>query len=192
LSFTQTQRTPAWFEARKNRLTASQFGAALGLSPYQSRAALWRQLTGRSESFTGNEATAWGEEHEKDAVHAYEVATGRLVDAAHFIEYQDWSGCSPDGWVFDGDRRGILECKCPFSQKLHAAIPEHYLAQIHGQLGITGADFADYVCWTPDDLWIKRVWADQTIWPRMEVALKEFWQHVATDQEPKRARKFQL
>ena len=188
----QLQRTEEWRLARSGRLTASQFGAALGLSPYCSRQELWRQLTGRTDPFAGNEATEWGEAHEKDALHAYEVATGRLIEPSAFIPFSDWSGCSPDGWVMDGDKRGIVEAKAPYSQRIYADIPDHYRAQVIGQLGITRADFADFIVWTPYEHRIWRVEAEPQTWDRMEIALREFWECVKQDKEPKRAKRFDL
>jgi putative phage-type endonuclease len=188
----ELQRTEEWYLARSGRLTASQFGAALGLSPYQSRQELWRQLTGRAEPFTGNPATDWGTAHEKDAIHCYEVVKGVLVEPAGFVQYEQWSGCSPDGWVLDGNRRGIVEIKCPFSQRIYEDIPEYYRAQVIGQLGITGAAWCDFLCWSPDESRVWRVDPQPRTWDRMQVALKEFWQHVLDDKEPKRAKKFQL
>jgi putative phage-type endonuclease len=188
----ELQRTEEWFLARSGRLTASRFGAALGLSPYQSRQELWRQLTGRAEPFQGNPATDWGQLHEASAVLAYEIATGNLVEPAGFIEWSNWSGCSPDGWVLDGRVRGIVEIKCPFSQRIYEDIPEYYRAQVLGQLAITGAAWCDFICWTPDGHRIWRVDPQPKTWDRMEKALKEFWQYVMQGVEPKRAKRFNL
>jgi hypothetical protein len=136
--------------------------------------------------------TAWGEEHEKDAIHVYEICKGYLVAPAGFVPYEDWSGCSPDGWVIDGGEGGIVEVKCPFSQRIYADIPEHYRAQVIGQLGITGAKWCDFVCWTPEESKVWRVDWDPKTWDRMEAALKDFWRCVKEDTEPKRAKKFQF
>jgi putative phage-type endonuclease len=188
----ELQRTAAWAQARLGRLTASQFGAALGLSPFQSRQDLWRQLTSRTEPFIGNPATDWGTAHEADAVHAFEVETGLLVEPAAFVAYEEWSGCSPDGWILDGKQRGILEAKAPYSQRIYEDIPEHYRAQVIGQLGITKADYAAFICWTPDGHRIWRVDPEPKTWDRMLVALKEFWECVKTDVCPKKQKRFQL
>ena len=185
----ELQGTTAWHLERAGRLTASQFGAALGLSPYCSRQELWRQLTGRAESFTGNEATDWGSAHEKDARHAFEVDTGLLVEPAGFVPHEDWSGCSPDGYIPDN---GLVEFKAPYSQRIYDDIPDHYRAQVIGQLAITKRDFCWFCCWTPYEFRKWRVDAEPKTWDRMEQALREFWQAVKDGKEPKRAKKFQL
>lgn len=185
----ELQGTPEWHAQRIKRLTASQFGAALGLSPFSSRQELWRQLTGRSEPFAGNPATDWGTLHEPDAKHAFEVDTGLLVLPAPFVPLEDWSGCSPDGYV---EGNGLVEFKCPYSQRIPDEVPEHYMAQIIGQLGITGRDFCWFGVWTPYDFKKWRVEAAPKTWDRMQEALKEFHQCVKEDREPKRAKRFQF
>ena len=64
------QRSDLWLQARKNSITASQFGSAIGLNPYNSPdqmliEKLWIP-------FRGNEATHWGTYHEPDAGHTFE------------------------------------------------------------------------------------------------------------------------
>lgn len=63
------QRSPAWLGARVNRLTASNFGSAAGLNPYNSPEDLLVQML--FKSFTGNEATAYGTKHEPIACDNY-------------------------------------------------------------------------------------------------------------------------
>jgi putative phage-type endonuclease len=185
----ELQGTAEWHLERAGRLTASLFGAALGLSPYLSRQELWRQLTGRSESFTGNPATDWGSEHEPDARHAFETETGIFVSPAGFVPFEDWSGCSPDGYI---EGNGLVEFKCPFTQRLYEDVPDYYRAQVVGQLGITKRDFCWFCCWTPDGFKKWRIDAEPKTWDRMTDALKDFWRCVKEDKEPKRAKKFQL
>jgi putative phage-type endonuclease len=182
------QRTPEWFEARAGRLTASCFGAALGLSPHLSRQALWRQLTGR-ETFEGNVATDWGTEHEDEAICAYEELTGSIVLPAPFVPYQEWSGCSPDGYVGDG----LIEVKAPYSQRVFETWPDHYRVQVIGQMAITGRDWCDCWCWTPNEARIiERIEYDPDEWIGVFIALRAFWDYVVKDEEPPRQAKFNL
>lgn len=175
---------------RAGRLTASVFGAALGLSPYLSRQALWRQMTGREAPFAGNEATEWGTTHEPIAIDAYEIATGNIVKPADFVAYGDWSGATPDGYIVGG---GLIEVKCPFSQKIYDRWPDHYRAQVIGQLAITGQVLCDCWCWTPAGAKVvERIWHDDGEWGRMVDELMSFYDHVKQDKEPKRAKKYQF
>lgn len=184
------QRSQEWHAKRLGRLTASCFGAALGLSPYLSRQALWRQLTGRAEQFAGNVATEWGEQHEAEAISAYEEQTGNLVIAAPFVPLLDWTGCSPDGYVGD---HGLVEAKAPFTQKIYETWPDHYRVQVIGQLAITLRHWCDCWCWTPDGAKVvERIEFDMAQWVPIHEALWAFWQYVLNDQEPPRQAKFKL
>jgi putative phage-type endonuclease len=183
------QRSREWFEARAGRLTASNFGAALGLSPHMSRQELWRQLTGRSQ-FAGNVATDWGTAHEAEAISAYEEQTGNIVLPASFVPWYEWSGCSPDGYVGEF---GLIEVKCPFSQKLYEEWPDHYRAQVIGQLAFTDRKWCDCWCWTPQGgKLVERTLFQSSLWREMYEALWAFWQYVVNDVEPPRQAKFKM
>lgn len=177
------QRSPEWHLERAGRLTASNFAAAVGINPHTSRQRLWRILTGR-ERREVSAAMRWGIDHERDAIRAFEVITGRLVDPAPFVPYLDWLGASPDGWV---DDEGLLECKCPLS--LPASVPAHHLCQIQGQLACTGKSVAFYCAWTTEETRIWRVARSQEYWAALLPPLEEFWAHVKTNTEPPRRRR---
>ena len=55
------QRSPEWFKARIGRLTGSNIGAALGLTPWKTPDDLIRQMVreyhGAEPEFVGNAAT---------------------------------------------------------------------------------------------------------------------------------------
>lgn len=187
---TEKQGSQAWHAKRSGRLTASLFGAALGLSPFLSRQSLWRQLTGRAEPFAGNAATDYGTAHEAEANAAYEEKTGNLVLPAPFVPFEDWSGASPDGYI---GRDGLLETKCPYGQVTYAAWPEHYRPQVIGQLAITGRKWADCWCWCPHGgKVIERIEHDEERWQEVLSALRAFWTYVLDDVEPPRQAKFKF
>ena len=58
------QRSEEWFDARKDKITASNVGAILGLSPYKKPDDVMREMVrahfGAEREFTGNAATQWG------------------------------------------------------------------------------------------------------------------------------------
>ncbi len=151
------QRTPEWFAARKNRVTASNVGAILGLSPYMTRddvmRAMVRESLGAEPEFTGNVATEWGTFNEDGARAEFEMETGLKVEKCGFFEYEDWLGASPDGLINEG---GLWECKCPYGLRkdekpVFKSVWEqpHYLAQIQIQLLSTGRKFCEFTQWTP-------------------------------------------
>jgi putative phage-type endonuclease len=104
------QRSPEWFSARINRITASNFGSAAGLNPYCSPDFLLIQLL--YKSFEGNAATKWGTQMEPVACAAYVQAIAKdpvYSDGGPVPSWRDsglsiapqWPflGASPDGIV---------------------------------------------------------------------------------------------
>lgn len=182
------QGSPEWHDARVGRLTASCFAAAMGINPYQSRQKLYDEMTGTADPFTGNEMTQWGEDHEPDAIFAYEAFIGEFVTPTGFWTHPEaeWLGASPDGLVVNS---GLIECKCKFSQELWEEVPAHYMAQIQGQLEITDRAWCDFVSWTPTDLAVFRVDRSVEYWEAQFLLLEEFWNDLANRQKPKRRKK---
>lgn len=73
------QRTEAWFMAREQAITSSDFAAALGLNPWQSVAKLLEKKVTGTHEFKGNAATRYGVENEDRALYRYEQDTGNVT-----------------------------------------------------------------------------------------------------------------
>ena len=106
-------------------------------------------------------------------------------------------GCSPDGLI--NDASGIIEVKCPYSCKesaINASIgkkgfclkksgtdetildPEHdYYHQVQGGMYITGAQFCDFIVWSPQEMIVVRVPWDKT-WEVCGDILQQFVREV--------------
>lgn len=173
------QRTAEWFAARACRLTASDFGAALGINPFCSPQKLWRIKVGL-ETVETNHHMQRGMDNELQALFDYQVETGHWIDAAGLCVHPayDWLACTPDGLV---DDRGLVEAKCPVTLKLEP--PAYHLAQIQGQLEITDRDWCDYYQWPPHGTVPIRIQRDRDWWARAFPVLKRFWKYV-TEMEP--------
>ncbi|GFP80733.1 hypothetical protein PHJA_000216600, partial [Phtheirospermum japonicum] len=65
----------SWQHLRKNKLTASTFGLAIGFWP-RGRARLWLEKLGAIEPFFGNLATCWSNIKEEEALERYKLITG--------------------------------------------------------------------------------------------------------------------
>ncbi len=184
------QGTPAWFNARKGKLTASNFGAAAGVNPWCSRQRSLREQLG-IEAFSGPpEACLWGTRNEKNAVKDYMVRTGNIVRSKGFFTHPDipWLGGSPDGLVGED---GLIEVKCPyFKQVPHDKIPPHYYCQMNGLLEILDRKWCDFVSWTPKAMKIYRVYRDPELWANLFDRYAIFYACMARgcDQIPKMAR----
>lgn len=153
------QRSEAWFEARKGRVTASLVGAILNHSPYMTRAQAMRSMVrdacNAEREFKGNAATEWGTAMEPMAIGEFEDRTGLVVEKAGFITRDDWAGCSPDGLI--GETAG-LETKCPYGIRsdpapLFKSLAEqpHYYDQVQFSMWVTGRDTWHFEQWTPYD-----------------------------------------
>ena len=158
------QGTPAWFNARRGKLTASNFGAAAGVNPYASRKKALRLQLGVEKWSGDNRACLWGTSNERNAIKDYMVRTGNVVVSKGLYTHKDysWLGGSPDGLVGD---EGMIEVKCPFVVKTpHKRIPPHYYCQVNGLLEILDRKWCDYVSWTPTEMKIYRVYRDSELW----------------------------
>ena len=180
------QGSSEWLAERATRLTASDFGAALGLNPYCSRQKLWRIKCGM-ETVETNHHIQRGNDNERVALLEYSVATGDWVDEVGLVVHpaHDWLGASPDGLVGDS---GLVEVKCPVA--LRSAPPAYHHAQIQGQLAITGREWCDYWQWTTEGTSCIRVMRDAGWWAQALPLLAVFWDCVIRLDPPKRAAKF--
>lgn len=164
------QGTPEWFADRLGKATGSNASAitAKGKTKgsesttrrnYRFQLALER-ITGQpTVEMYKNSHMERGNELEKFARMAHEIATGEMVEEAGFC-YQDGAmfGCSVDGFMQGRD--GIAEYKCPMSAIHYGYIqdnkvPDAYKGQVLHNSLTTGAKFCDFVsyCETmPDKL----------------------------------------
>lgn len=157
------QGTPAWFDARRGKLTASNFGAAVGVCPWTSRAKALRVAIGEEEWKGDLRACVWGTKNEKNAVKDYMMRTGNIVMHKGLYTHPDypWLGGSPDGLV---GTEGIIEVKCPFvHQRPHLKIPYHYYCQVNGLMEIMDKEWCDFVSWTVNGMKIYRVYRDKEL-----------------------------
>ncbi|XP_059310076.1 uncharacterized protein LOC132061245 [Lycium ferocissimum] len=179
-----------WNELRKNKLTASTFGQAVGFWP-KRRVQLWLEKIGAVQPFWGNDATAWTNIKEQEALVRYKLITGNPISFTNFNVYRemikgvDWLGASPDGvvdkFVYHLPSRGVLEIKCPyFNGDMTKAtpwkrIPIYYVPQAQGLMEILDRDWMDYYVWTTKGSSLFRMHRDEEYWQLLKIALSDFW-----------------
>lgn len=144
------QRTEAWFDWRKEGITASMIPVIMGLSAYQTPYQLWAEFVGLKEpdDLSGNYHVQRGVEQEPEAREAVENEYGRpylpvCVEADHNPLFK----ASLDGLYQLGDDREVLEIKCPCEKiyneilELKGSAPtfQMYAAQVQWQLNCSGA-----------------------------------------------------
>ena len=187
-----SQRSPEWFAQRWGLATASKFndilaktksGYAATRKNYMAQLLIER-LTPPPTEDNGwkNEAMIFGIDNEPVARLAYELETGNTVVEAFFEKHETLqAGASPDGYIGDD---GLLEIKVPnlathLETLRNQDIPKQYIAQVQGQLWITGREWCDFVSYTPylendAQLFIKRVPRDRKFIHELEAEVKLF------------------
>lgn len=201
-ALTDTQRDDAWFQARAGKVTASRFKDVLSRNKptaAQAKAGepgnpsadrtkyLWQlvveRLTGQPVQTPDAASLRWGREQEPLARDAYIATTLGQVTETGFVSHPTLPcGASPDALVADisdpDGAFGLVEIKCPWSSQVHLetwlnGMPEDHMAQIQGQMWLTGRQWCDFVSFDPRmpsdlQLYTQRIKGDPEFQARLE------------------------
>ena len=136
-----------WLKEREYGIGASEVGAILGLSPFETPFSLWLKKTKQVEPDPENQAMKMGHLLEPVVAQLWEEATGEKVikaSAADIIyvhpEY-DFMRATPDRVV--RGRKKLLECKTTVTEVDGDDIFPHWLAQCQFQMYVTGIHDVD-------------------------------------------------
>jgi putative phage-type endonuclease len=142
---------------RVGRITGSQAGAILGLSPWQKPAdvlrAMVRKWHGAPNEFNGNFATNYGQLHEPLAKMQMMAYLGDPIEDCGFCVHpdHDWLGATPDGLLAPDY---VVEIKCPFGLRRDnppkfktAKEQPHYYAQMQIEMAVTGRSVCMFYQW---------------------------------------------
>lgn len=151
------QRSPLWFQARSHRLTASNFGSAVGHNPYTNPDKLLATMLWNIK-FPSNAATEYGTVNEDKARNLYMNYRRQFENIDHLLspeteatkkkltveEYNllipltlQYFGFSPDGIVWENGKPFLMEIKCTYSRKFYGRIPLYYYDQITGAMALS-------------------------------------------------------
>jgi putative phage-type endonuclease len=171
------QNQDEWFNQRKIRLTASNFGKICSRRDQTDPSNLIKSILYVSQ--LSSREIEYGKLHESIARTQYEVKTGNKVALSGLIidKNNPWLACSPDGLVFDPkDGNGLVEIKCIGSKDYRMSPIEQiceekknfylrkneqsfelkrnhqYYYQIQGQIIITNRHFCDFVVYNEPGL----------------------------------------
>lgn len=154
------QGSPEWIEERLGHITASRFSDVLtkarsGDGMGKTAESYMIDLIG--EHFTRTPASElktyameWGNRWEPVAREAYREHTNFDVHQVGFVKHRSerFIGCSPDSLVGES---GLIEVKCPLTAANHVRVllgnklPDEHIAQVQGNLWITGREWCDFV-----------------------------------------------
>lgn len=132
-----------WLKAREKYITASDVAAAMGVSPWKSRLALYAEKIGEMpQAPLDSEPVAWGKALQTGIGRRFAEKTGRAVEEAPpftlvLSDDNDWLACTPDFYEQDKEKGdGILEVKATSMPWVDDA-PMHYQIQLQVQLHVT-------------------------------------------------------
>lgn len=180
------QGTPEWFAARLGIPTASEFSTVLakgrggGESVTRRKYLLTlaaQRLTGEVvQTWAGNEHTERGHAMEDDARRLYAFQNDADPQLVGFMRRGE-AGASPDSLV---GANGLIEIKSKLPH-LHLDVierdrlPPEHVAQVQGQLWISGRDWCDFVSYWPKlPIFIKRVERDEEYIKALAQAVADF------------------
>ena len=136
-----------WLKEREYGIGASEVGAILGLSPFETPFSLWLKKTKQVEREPENLAMKMGHLLEPVVSQLWEEATGQKVikasaaDIIYIHPEHDFMRVTPDRIV--RGRRKLLEIKSTVSGVDKDEIHPHWLAQVQYQMYVTGIHDAD-------------------------------------------------
>ena len=179
------QGTPEWFAARAGIPTASQFSTVLasgkGGGESLTRRKYLYQLAG--EAITRTVADSFSNAHmergktmEADARRLYAFQADAEPRSVGFVR-RGRAGASPDSLI---DADGLLEIKTKLPHLqieclLDNRVPSEHIAQIQGQMWVTGRDWCDFVSYWPGlPLFVKRVARDAAYIANLETQVARF------------------
>lgn len=156
------QRTAAWYELRKQRITASDLGMILGLNKYEAQYKFILKKT-VGLPFESNEFCYHGKKFEQSATLIYQYRYNCVVNEFGLITHgkYNWLAASPDGICenvkFNKINKSkmvgrMLEIKCPFRREIKTSgeiydniCPAYYWAQVQQQLECCNLDECDFL-----------------------------------------------
>ena len=150
------QRSPEWYEMRRDKLTASSIATAMGEDHFNSKYKLIHDKLTNAPHIS-NIHTEWGTKYEEIATRFYQLITGTIVKEFGMIPHPYFPifGASPDGICDDSGPQEycsrMLEIKCPTRREFWKRgtkskwMPHHYWMQMQGQLEVCDLDECDFL-----------------------------------------------
>ncbi|KAK6168739.1 hypothetical protein SNE40_019924 [Patella caerulea] len=193
--FTCKQREcKAWYTYRKGRLTASNFHEILHTSneTLKNKSLLKRIMQYSLVNEVKPEAIQWGIAHEKEAIDEYfkkmcNFHSNFTIEPTgfHISLKHPYLGASPDGLTnCDCCGTGIIEVKCPFSQRYSSPCQDplskthKYFTQIQGQMYVLNLNHCDFIVWTPKGLHTERIFLDNVFCKNIFTVLKTYFSNI--------------
>lgn len=193
------QNTTEWLQARAGKITASRMCDVMAFGKRDGKPLKSRQdyigdivaelLTGEPKDQVRAKPLDWGHDVEAAARTAYEAETGEIVQQVGFMVHPllPYIGCSPDGMI---GGNGQTQIKCPSNPAVHIVtlrdgMPEEHIAQVQGEMFVTGREWSDFVSFDPRmpehlRLYRQRIHRDEKYIEQLANACESLWAEVQT------------
>jgi putative phage-type endonuclease len=167
--YAQEQRTPGWYKARRDYITASDVPTVCGNNAYKSVSDLllekWYpdnpKVQEQKAQLANNPAIQWGNHYEDEALEAYCHKTGHIVIQTGLLCNKDTNPLiagSPDGVTLC---KRVVEIKCPYTRSIPKSgkgltqIPRHYEDQVKTCMSILRFKNCDFIQYRPKGYGLK-------------------------------------
>lgn len=193
----RTRSHDEWIAERRKGVGASEVGAIIGVSPFQTPYGLWRLKKGLDQPQEETLAMKMGHELEQVVSNLFEEETGYRIlktsaaDNIYIDPDYDYMRATPDriGWLKCEDgrrRRFLLECKTTSKDVDEDSLPAHWIAQVQYQMSVTGIHTA-YLAWLirGRDFGFANIPYDEELVREIRSAVTDFWnRNVIGGEEP--------
>lgn len=180
-----------WLELRRTGLGGSDVAAAVGLSPFTSRYALWLDKIGEPTGVVETEPMKWGHRLEEPIARAFEGETGYATWSQPVMlrsRTHHFALANPDRFTVDGDGMAIVEIKNVGNHRASEwqdGPPLHYRMQGQWYLAVSGLRRVYYaVLVGGQNLVIYQVERDDDLIAEMMRHAEAFWTLVTLRRPP--------
>jgi len=200
----QQSNSCLWYNYRVGRITASKFHTVAKCTERSYPTSLVKSVMQYSAPSPNVPALRWGHEKEETAIADYTNTMARShtnfkLERCGLIVNPKYPhlGASPDGLTScDCCGNGLLEVKCPFKYRdtdpklarekdfclqpgpggaLHLSKTHAYYYQVQGQLAMAERSHCDFVCWSPQGVFIEQVLGDPDFFVSLRPKLDYFF-----------------
>lgn len=169
------QGSHAWKEIRKTKISATDSSCILGINPWRTQYALWRQKMDLDPPEVENEAMRRGSMMEPYAREWFINETG--IQCEPVVVFKDFMMASLDG--LSNDKQTLIEIKCgsrSFAQAEAGEVASYYNCQMQHQMYVSNVQLAYYVAFNGQDGIILEVHRDDEFIDNMIPKLREFYE----------------
>lgn len=182
------QGSDEWLSIRKEKISATDVAAILGVSPWVTPLQLWKRKLGFESQQQQTQAMRYGSELEPHVRNLVEAKLGLSFPPCVALHGEaSWRMASLDG--YNDVTNTVLEIKCANAKDHEEAkkgnIPAKYISQLQWQMMVMGAKLAYYASYNNDDLVIVEVDFDNEYIASIMPKVAEFYKCVLEMQEPK-------